>query len=66
MTMLPALKAEEVIRALRKAGFEVTRINGSHHIMRHCNNPARGTVVSVHAGGNIKRALLRKISAMRV
>jgi predicted RNA binding protein YcfA (HicA-like mRNA interferase family) len=32
---LPSLKADEVIRALRKAGFEVTRIKGSHHIMRH-------------------------------
>ena len=29
MSALPSLKAEEVIRALRKANFEVTRIKGS-------------------------------------
>ncbi len=58
---LPALKAGEVIRALRKAGFDVTRINGSHHILRHRNDASPGTVVPVHAGRDIKRGLLRKI-----
>jgi predicted RNA binding protein YcfA (HicA-like mRNA interferase family) len=60
---LPSLKPDEVIRALRKAGFEVTRIKGSHHIMRHRVDPTRGTVVPVHAGKDIKRGLLRKIIA---
>ena len=32
MTRLPALKGSEVIRALRRAGFAVVRIKGSHHI----------------------------------
>jgi predicted RNA binding protein YcfA (HicA-like mRNA interferase family) len=61
VTRLPSLKAEDVIRALRKAGFEVTRIKGSHHVLRHRNDPSRGTVVPVHAGRDIKRGLLRKI-----
>lgn len=60
---LPALSADEVMRALMKAGFEVTRIKGSHHIMRYRDNPSRGTVVPVHAGRDIKRGLLRKIIA---
>jgi len=60
---LPSLKPDEVIRVLRKAGFEVTRIKGSHHIMRHRVDPNRGTVVPVHAGKDIKRSLLRKIIA---
>ena len=60
---LPSLKPDAVIRALRKAGFEVTRIKGSHHIMRRRNDPSRGTVVPVHAGKDIKRGLLRKIIA---
>jgi predicted RNA binding protein YcfA (HicA-like mRNA interferase family) len=60
---LPSLKADEVIRALRKAGFEVTRIKGSHHIMRHRVDPTCGTVVPFHAGKDIKRGLLRKIIA---
>ena len=58
---LPSLKADQVIRALRRAGFEVTRIKGSHHIMRHRDDPNRGTVVPVHAGRDIKRGLLSKI-----
>jgi predicted RNA binding protein YcfA (HicA-like mRNA interferase family) len=58
---LPLLKADEVIRALRKAGFDVTRIKGSHHIMRHRDDPSRGMVVPVHAGKDVKRGLLRKI-----
>ena len=58
---LPSLKADEVIRALRKAGFEITRIKGSHHILRHRNDATRGAVVPVHAGKDIKRGLLQKI-----
>jgi predicted RNA binding protein YcfA (HicA-like mRNA interferase family) len=58
---LPSLKAEEVIRALRKAGFEVTRIKGSHHVLRHRDDARRGTVVPAHAGKDIKRGLLRKL-----
>lgn len=58
---LPSLGGDDVIRALRKAGFEVTRIKGSHHILRHRDDPTRGTVVPVHAGKDIKRGLIRKI-----
>jgi predicted RNA binding protein YcfA (HicA-like mRNA interferase family) len=50
MTPLPALKAADVIRALKKAGFDVTRIKGSHYVLRHRIDPRRGTVVPVHAG----------------
>ena len=41
----------------------MTRIKGSHHILRHrdAENRGRGTVVPVHAGKDIKRGLLRKI-----
>ena len=60
---LPSLNADEVIRALKKAGFEVTCIKGSHHVMRHRDDVSRGTVVPVHAGTDIKRGLLRKIIA---
>ena len=58
---LPSLKADDVIRALRRAGFEVARIKGSHHVLRHRDDPSRGTVVPVHASQDIKRGLLRKI-----
>jgi predicted RNA binding protein YcfA (HicA-like mRNA interferase family) len=61
MSELPSLKGDDVVRALRKAGFVVARIKGSHHIMRHRDDPRRGTVVPVHRGKDIKRSLLRKI-----
>jgi predicted RNA binding protein YcfA (HicA-like mRNA interferase family) len=58
---LPALRGDAVVRALRKAGFEVARIKGSHHIMQHGIDPSRRTVVPVHAGKDVKRGLLHKI-----
>jgi predicted RNA binding protein YcfA (HicA-like mRNA interferase family) len=33
---LPALAADDVVRALERAGFRVHRIKGSHH---HLRNP---------------------------
>jgi predicted RNA binding protein YcfA (HicA-like mRNA interferase family) len=61
MSGLPSLKGDDVVRALRKAGFVVARIKGSHHVMRHRDDLSRGTVVPVRAGKDIKRSLLRKI-----
>ena len=58
---LPTLRGEAVLRALKKAGFIVVRIKGSHHIMAHHDDPARRTVVPIHSGQDIKRGLLRKI-----
>ena len=58
---LPALRGDDVIRALKKAGFDVVRIKGSHHIMEHTDDPARRTVVPVHAGRDVRRGLLHKI-----
>jgi predicted RNA binding protein YcfA (HicA-like mRNA interferase family) len=44
---------------LRKLGFEVARIRGSHHFLRH--RDGRGTVVPVHAGETIGPGLLAAI-----
>jgi predicted RNA binding protein YcfA (HicA-like mRNA interferase family) len=63
---LPSLAAEEVIRVLKKVGFEVARIKGCHHVIRHRDDPTRSTVVPVHAGKDIKRGLLRKIIGVPV
>ena len=47
--------------ALKKAGFEIARIKGSHHFLRHPDG--RGTVVPIHAGETIgpglRSAILR-------
>lgn len=38
MTKLPSLTGREVIKALEKAGFEVVRVRGSHHLEHLGNN----------------------------
>jgi len=45
--------------ALKKAGFEVLRIKGSHHFMSHPDG--RRTVVPVHRGETIGPGLMLKI-----
>jgi predicted RNA binding protein YcfA (HicA-like mRNA interferase family) len=45
MTRRPRLRGVELIAALRKAGFEVNRVRGSHHFLRHPDG--RTTVVPV-------------------
>lgn len=59
MTRLPRITGREVIAALRKAGFEVARIKGSHHFLRRADG--RRTVVPVHAGEVIGPGLLAAI-----
>jgi predicted RNA binding protein YcfA (HicA-like mRNA interferase family) len=59
VTRLPRITGREVVAALRKAGFEVARIKGSHHFLRHADG--RATVVPVHAGETIGPGLLAAI-----
>ena len=59
MARLPRLRGREVIAALRRAGFSVVRVRGSHHFVRHADG--RATVVPVHAGETIGPGLLTEI-----
>jgi predicted RNA binding protein YcfA (HicA-like mRNA interferase family) len=59
MTRLPRLTGKEVISALKNAGFEVVRIRGSHHRLRHVDG--RATTVPVHSGETIGPGLLTSI-----
>ena len=59
MPRLPRLKGKELIRILKKHGFDTVRIKGSHYSMRHIDG--RYTVVPVHAGEIIGSGLLLKI-----
>ena len=59
MTRLPRLTGKEIIVALGKADFEVIRVKGSHHFMRH--QDGRSTVVPVHSGETIGPGLISKI-----
>lgn len=59
MTTFPSITGSNLIRALRKIGFEVIRIKGSHHFIQHSNG--RCTTVPVHRGETIGRGLLAQI-----
>ena len=59
MSRLPSLAGKDVLKALLSAGFEVVRIKGSHHFLRHPDG--RTTVVPVHSGETMGRGLLSKI-----
>ena len=60
MAQLKPLRGREVLRQLQKVGFEIVRIKGSAHYLRH---PDSGRFTSVHLHGNrgISISLLRKI-----
>jgi len=50
---------KELIKALARLGFEVIRVHGSHHRVRHPDG--RVTTVPVHAGEVIGPGLLGQI-----
>jgi len=45
---LPVLTGEDVLRALKRGGFYVHHVKGSHHSLRHPSKPALRVVVPVH------------------
>jgi len=55
MSTFPSLTASQLIKALHKLGFEVTRTKGSHPFLQHPDG--RCTVVPVHRGETIGRGL---------
>jgi predicted RNA binding protein YcfA (HicA-like mRNA interferase family) len=60
MTRFPAVRAREVIAALRKAGFEAQHQTGSHVRLRRPGSPQLSVTVPIH-GGDVPRATLRRI-----
>jgi predicted RNA binding protein YcfA (HicA-like mRNA interferase family) len=59
MTQFPSLKGKQIIKVLKKANFEVIRVKGSHHFLKHSDG--RCTVVPVHHGETIGPGLFLKI-----
>lgn len=59
MTRLPRVTGRQVIAALERIDFEVVRVRGSHHFLRH--KDGRAIVVPVHAGETIGPGLMAKI-----
>jgi predicted RNA binding protein YcfA (HicA-like mRNA interferase family) len=50
---------KSLVLALRKLDFDVKRIKGSHHFLRHPDG--RTTVIPVHSGESLGPGLLAKI-----
>jgi predicted RNA binding protein YcfA (HicA-like mRNA interferase family) len=59
---LPAVRAREVIRALERAGFVISRTSGSHCRLIHSRDPARKVTIPAH-NNDLKRGTLRAIIA---
>jgi predicted RNA binding protein YcfA (HicA-like mRNA interferase family) len=60
-TAIPSVRGAQVVRALERAGFEVVRISGSHHVMKHPDG--RTVPVPVH-NRDIAKGTLRNILAI--
>ena len=56
MSKAPSLKGKNLISLLKKFGFSVIRIKGSHHFLRH--KDGRCTSVPIHSGEEIGPGLL--------
>jgi len=59
MTKLPLMNAKEVLKVLKKLGFEFKRQQGSHMFFEHADG--RTTIIPNHPGEDIDRGLLNKI-----
>jgi predicted RNA binding protein YcfA (HicA-like mRNA interferase family) len=56
---VPSVPGQRIVDALKRHGFVVARIAGSHHIMRHPDG--RGTTVPCHSGRDVAKGTLRGI-----
>jgi len=59
MTKAPRITGRKLVRALEKVGFEVIRIKGSHHFLRHPDG--RSTVVPIRRGETLGPGITARI-----
>jgi len=59
MSDFPTVSGKVLLKFLKKQGFEVVRIKGSHHLLKHSDG--RCTTVPIHKNENISIGLLIKI-----
>lgn len=60
MKKLPSLTAKQVIRILKKLGFQEDRQKGSHLVLINLMTKRR-TIIPIHSGKAIKKPLLKTI-----
>lgn len=61
MSRLPRVTGRQMLRALRRTGFVVVRVAGSHHFLSHPEDPTRWATVPVHAGEILPRKVVQAI-----
>lgn len=59
MGVKKSYKGKEMVSILKKIGFEVVRVKGSHHFLKHIDG--RKTVIPIHSGEDIGIGLFMKI-----
>lgn len=59
MPPVPSVRGVQLVKALEKAGFEVARVRGSHHVLRHVDG--RTVAVPVHSGRDVPPGTLRGV-----
>lgn len=59
MSKLPSFDGRKLVKILKKFDFEVIRIKGSHHFLKHSDG--RATVVPIHGKETIGVGLFHKI-----
>jgi predicted RNA binding protein YcfA (HicA-like mRNA interferase family) len=59
---LPTVNGKQVIRALKRAGFVVSRTSGSHCRLVHTTDPRRNVTVPMHRT-DLRPGTLRSILA---
>jgi predicted RNA binding protein YcfA (HicA-like mRNA interferase family) len=58
---LPVVSGKAAVKALRRAGYALRHIRGSHHIMTHPGPPARMVAVPVHGNRSLPPGTLSAI-----
>ena len=63
MSTEPTVSGKEAIRALRKLGFQLDRVEGSHHMMVKQGHP-HAVPVPVHGSRSLPKGTLASIIRM--
>jgi len=58
---LPRPTGDELLRALRRAGWQVARVTGSHHHLVHPSQPGVLVTVAAHSGRSVPIGTLKEI-----
>jgi predicted RNA binding protein YcfA (HicA-like mRNA interferase family) len=58
---LPRPTGDELLRALRRAGWQEARVTGSHHHLVHSSHPGVLITVAVHSGRSVPIGTLKEI-----